>query len=132
MLFYYLEECCTGSLIFLMLIWLITGYTFVVNRRRLTTDPKKQDYDPLAILIAPFTAPFFFMGALVVFVVRALLFTVFIIFFTIILVAVREPFIFRLWDKFAIWIGDPLLKLNTALIRMAFRPWNPTPRPPQL
>ena len=128
MLLYRFDLFCGCFLLFFVAIWLITGYTYVVNSRREADDPKKRDYDPLAILLAPITAPIFLAGALGFFILRALLFTVFLIIFSILLVAVRKPFIFKLWDKFATWIGDPLLKVNTHLVRMAFRPWNPNPQ----
>jgi hypothetical protein len=119
---------CGCILIFFLLVWGITGYTYRVNSRRKADDPKKQDYAPLAVLIAPITTPILLAGALSFFILRALLFTVFLIIFAILLLVVRKPFIFKLWDKFATWVGDPLLKVNTYLVRMAFRAWNPSPQ----
>lgn len=129
MLFYHFVDVLKCILAFFLLIWAIVGYTYIVNKRRDANDPKKRDYHPFAIFLAPFTSPFLLLGATAVFVIRALLFAVFIVIFTILLIAVRKPFIFKLWDKFATWIGDPLLKANTYLIRMAFRPWNTNPQP---
>ncbi|HEX5838717.1 MAG TPA: hypothetical protein VFY26_12870, partial [Anaerolineales bacterium] len=124
MLLYYTGDICKGILILFLLIWLIAGYTFIVNQNRSADDPKKDVYHPFAILLAPVTFPFFALAALVVFFIRALLFALFLIIFSILLIALRKPFIFKLWDMFATWIGDPLLKANTALIRMAIRPWS--------
>lgn len=129
MLFYRFDLLCSSILIFFLILWLVTGYTYLVNLRRKADDPKKREYDPLAILIAPVTAPIFLAGAIGFFILRALLFAVFLIIFTVLLVAIRKPFIFKLWDKFATWIGDPLLRANTYLIRKAFRPWDPNPQP---
>lgn len=129
MLLYYTGDICKGILVFFLFVWLIAGYTYVVNKNRSADDPKKNVYHPSAILLAPFTFPFFAMAALVVFSIRALLFALFLVLFTILLVAIRKPFIFKLWDKFATWIGDPLLKANTALIRMAIRPWSSNSQP---
>ena len=129
MLLYYLTDICKGILLLFVLIWLIAGYTYLVNKNRSADDPKKEVYHPYAILLSPFTFPLFAVAALFVFVLRALLFALFLMVFTILLVALRKPFLFKLWDKFAIWIGDPLLKANTALIRMALRPWISRPQP---
>ena len=129
MLLNYTADICKGILIFFLFIWMMAGYTYIVNKNRSTDDPRKAVYHPYAILLAPFTFPFFAMAALVVFFSRALLFALFLILFTLLLVVIRKPFIFKLWDKFATWIGDPLLKANTVLIRMAFRPWRSKPQP---
>ena len=130
MLLYYTGDICKGILVFFLFVWLIAGYTYVVNGDRSAEDPKKNIYHPSAILLAPFTVPFFALAALVVFFIRTLLFAFFLIIFTILLIALRKPFIFKLWHMFATQIGDPLLKANTALIRMAIRPWSSNPQPP--
>lgn len=129
MLLYYTGDICKGILVLFLFIWVIAGYTYVVNKNRSADDPKKDVYHPSAILLAPFTFPFFALAAFVVFFIRALLFAFFLIIFTILLIALRKPFIFKLWDMFATWIGDPLLKANTALIRMAIRPLSSKPHP---
>jgi hypothetical protein len=125
----YLKDICIGIFIIFLIIWLAAGYTYIVNRNRSADDPKKEAYHPSAILVAPFTLPFFAAAALVVFVFRALLFALFLAVFTVLLVAFRKPFIFKLWDRFATAVGDPLLKANTALIGMAFRPWTSKAQP---
>jgi hypothetical protein len=98
------------------------AYTYSANLRRNSDNPKKRDYHPFAIWMAPITLPLFLSGGILLFVLRALLYAVFLIVFVILLIAIRKPFLFQLWHKFATAIGDPLLKANTRLINMAFEP----------
>ena len=120
MLFYHFNEVCKGVLFFLLFIFMCAGYTYAVNLRRKTDDPKKREYHPFAILLAPITVPLIFTLVIFIFILRALLFMGFLVLFTILLVALRKPFIFELWKKFATKVGDPLLKINTRLIKLAF------------
>ena len=128
MLFNHLYYVCRGILYLTLFILACMSYTYVVNLRRKADDPDKQDYHPFAIILAPFTLPFFLTLGIFVFIIRALLFAVFLAIFTILLVAIRKPFVFVLWHKFATKIGHPLLKVNTRLIKMAFSPWNEKPQ----
>jgi ABC-type spermidine/putrescine transport system permease subunit II len=127
MLFYYSFYICKGSLWLSLIILGCTAYAYVVNKRRPDSDPKKRNYSPYAIFIAPITLPFVIAALVCVFLVRALLFALFIIVFTIATVAIRKPFLFVLLDKIARGIGEPLLKINTSLIRLAAAPWNTYP-----
>lgn len=124
MLFYYLDSICKGALAIVFIIILCVTYTFVANLYRDAKDPKKRDYHPLAIILAPLSLPLFLTLGIIVFVLRAVLFAGFISVFALLLIAVRKPFLFEWWHKFATKIGDPLLKLNTYLIRAAFGQWN--------
>jgi hypothetical protein len=108
------------------------GYAYAVNRRRSEDDPKKQEYHPWAILLVPITFPIFLTLGFFVFVLRAILFAVFLVVFSVLLVALRKPFLFIWWDKFATRIGEPLLKANTYLIKMAFGPGKARPQPQPL
>jgi hypothetical protein len=120
MLLYHIDVICKGILIIPLIILACAAYTYVVNLRRKADDPKKRDYHPVAILLAPFTFIFFISLWLLVLILRALLFGGFLIVFTILLVALRKPFLFEWWHKFATNVGDPLLKINTRLIKLAF------------
>ena len=120
MLLYHFDVICKSTLIILLLILACMVYTYFVNLQRKEDDPKKRAYHPSAILLAPITVPFFFTLAIFMFILRAVLFMGFLIVFTILLIALRKPFIFKLWEKFATKVGDPLLKVNTRLIKLAF------------
>lgn len=119
--FYNVFKCILGICLF---IYLVCWYTYIVNARRAADDPKKRDYPLLAVMIAPFTTPFLIAMALVIFVFTAVLYAGFLILFAFLLVIIRKPFIFKWWDKFATMIGEPLLRINSNLIKLALRPWN--------
>lgn len=132
MLFYYLTEVCKGLLVLLLIALACVVYTYFVNLQRTPDDPKKREYHPLAILLWPLTSAIYvtlLLAALTVFVLRALLFAAFLLLFTIVLVARRKPFVLTLWDKFATWVGDPLLEIGTYLIRSASGLWIREPQP---
>src|SRR5512140_3031311 len=94
-----------GMLPFALLTMAIAAYAYSVNARRADDDPQKQDFHPLAILLAPLTLPFFAFVSIVVFILRALLFGVILILFAAALIFSREPVIFR-------WLGRKLLAMG--------------------
>lgn len=125
--------------IFIVIIWvnllivipsIVVAY--VVNARRANDDIKKRNYPVLALVLAPFTWPlsFLFLGlALVVLMVRAFLFALFLAVFIpsmILFPRTEQPL---LLEKIAVWIGEYLLKINTRLLRLAFEPWAKKPQP---
>jgi len=116
----YFGEICKGTLVVPLIVLVCVIYTYFVNLQRKADDPKKREYHPFAILLAPFTFILFLSLGIFVLILRALLFAGFLIIFTTLLIGLRKPFLFEWWHKFAIKIGDPLLKFNTQLIRMAF------------
>jgi hypothetical protein len=121
MLRYYIPEVLKCFAAF-WVISLAIGYTaFRVNSERPATDPKKRNYHPFAILLAPFIFLFFAPLALVLFVLAALLYAGFILFFTLMLIAIRKPFLFVWWRKFSSLVGEPLLRLGTYLLTLPIR-----------
>jgi len=127
MIFYYFRYICQGTLGIILFILTCTTYTYIVNARRSENDPKKKDYDPVAIFIAPITLPFLIAFAILLFILRAILFGIYLVALTIALVAIRKPFILEWLHKLAISIGEPLLEINTNILRLAFAPWNRSP-----
>jgi hypothetical protein len=95
-------------------------YAYAVNARRADGDPEKKDYEFSAIFIAPITLPFVIILIIVLFIVRAILFAFYLVALTICMVAIRKPFIFVWLHKLAMAIGEPLLKMNTALFKLVF------------
>jgi uncharacterized membrane protein len=121
MLTYYIPEVLKCFAAF-WLISLAIGYTaYRVNSERPVSDPKKRNYHPFAILLAPFIFLFFAPLALVLFVLAALLYAVFILFFTLMLIAIRKPFLFVWWRRFSSYVGEPLLGIGTYLLTLPVR-----------
>jgi hypothetical protein len=105
------------------------AYAHTVNAHRADDDPQKRDFHLLAIFLAPITLPFFGIVAIGVFILRTLLFAVILILFVAALIFSREPVIFRWLGKKVLAIGNLLLELNTALIRLF---WNPQAARPEM
>lgn len=129
MLFYYLDTICKGAFWATLLIFACAGYAYRVNARRPDDDPKKRDFRPSAIFLAPFTWPLLFVFWLSLLSLRALVYGIFLILFTVALVAFQESDVPDwLSDKLA-WIGNKLLEANTFLIKIAFGGWEKKPQP---
>jgi len=121
MLTYYIPQLLKCFAAF-WLISLAIGYTaYRVNSERPASDPKKRNYHPFAILLAPFIFLFLAPLALVLFVLAALLYAVFILFFTLMLIAIRKPFLFVWWRRFSSYVGEPLLRIGTYLLTLPIR-----------
>lgn len=129
MIFNSLNSLCTSIIWIILLVWAITAYAYFANTRRADSDPKKKVYNPFAILLAPFTLPLFMGLFIFIFVLSALLFALFILAFTIAVIFIRKPFIFVWLDKLARKIGEPLLQLNTYLLKLAFGAWGKGAKP---
>lgn len=132
MLWQYFNYICVGSVLLALLFTGCASIAFAVNAGRSPDDPKKRDYPVVAIFITPFLLPLsllFLAAAIFLFMLRALLFAIFLGIFIpslIFLQKSEEP----LWvEKMAARIGEPLLKVNTRLLKLAFEPWIKKPQP---
>ena len=129
MLLNYVNYCCPGFILLSLIFWAFAGHAYRVNAKRPDDDPKKRDFNPGAIFLAPVTWPIFLFGSISIFVIKALVYGVFLILFTIALLAFRKPFLFVWLDRIATYIGNKLLEANTFLIKIAFGDWERTPQP---
>lgn len=125
MLMYHFDYVIKGIVIIFAFSAAIVIYAFYANMRRSDDDPKKQDFHPLAIMLSPITSFFYLALAIFMSIFTALVYAGFIVLFAILLVLIRKWFIFTWWHKFATAVGDPLLKMNSYLIRSIL----PTGRP---
>jgi hypothetical protein len=99
---------------------LCAGYAYRVNAKLPADDPKRKNYHPAAIFLAPITWPLFALGRLSLLVIKALLYGIFLILFTIFLIVfqdISKP----IWlEKMFLKIGNKLLEANTLLIKLLF------------
>ncbi len=116
----YFPYLCNCFLALMLIYFVCAGYAYRVNARRPKDDPQKRDFHFGAVLLAPFTFPLFIAASITLFLLRVLVYGVFLILFTIALVAIRKPFLLVWLDKIATQIGNKLLAGNTALIRIFF------------
>ena len=121
------NNLCNGILIFLFLTTACAGYAYYVNARRPADDPQKRNYPPIAILFAPVTVPILLLFAISIFILRVLVYGLFLILFVIALVLIRKPFLLSILHKTAMYIGNKLLQANTILIKLLLRPWTNKP-----
>jgi hypothetical protein len=98
-------------------------YSYYVDSKRTNDDPKKKNYHPLAILFAPITFPLLAVLYVSLFVLRVVVYGVFMVLYILALIIIRKPFILEWLKKNALIIGDMLMEANTALVRIFLRPW---------
>src|SRR5512146_1561233 len=121
MLFKNTQCLCYGILPFAFITMACAAYAYFVNAQRAQNDPKKKDFHPLGIFLAPVTLPFFLLTFILIFLLRALLFGAVLILFVLALIFAREPVILKWLLRKALSFGNKLLDANTALIRF----WKP-------
>ena len=123
MLLYNLEFLFYCCIVVTLIFTICTTVAYYVNSRRAEDDPKKRNYHPLAILLAPITFPLFAVFYISIFTLRVITYGVFMVLFIIAMLIIRKPFILEWLKKNATIIGDLLLEANTLLIRIFLRPW---------
>ena len=115
----FLFNCC---IVVTLLVTLCTIVAYYANSRRAEDDPKKRNYHPLAILLAPITFPFFVVLYTSIFILRVITYGVFLVLFIAAMLLIRKPFILEWLKKNATIVGDMLLEANTLLIRLFLHP----------
>jgi len=123
MLFYHLDWLCNGILGLMLFAWVCAAYAYFVNSRRLASDPQKRDFYLAAVFLAPVTFIPLLLGIILLFIVRALFYCIFLIVSIFALIVIRNAFLLNWLRKTAIYVGDKLLEANTLLIRIFLRPW---------
>ena len=118
MLFKYPVACCGIYLVISLILWGIARYVYYVNARLPDDDPKKRNYHPAAVFLAPITWPLFVLGAISIFILKAILYGIFLVLFTIAIVVIRKPPLIERLKKVINLIGRILLGANTILIRL--------------
>ena len=109
-----------GFFLLMAFMLICAGYAYLVNARLAQDDPKKRDFHIGAIVLAPITWIFFLFASITIFILRVVFYILFLILFTIAVLAFRKPFLFVWLDKIATKIGNKLLEANTFLIKAAF------------
>lgn len=111
---------CASYLILAVLLSMLAGYAYLVNLKRPKDDPQKKKYHFSGIFIMPFFWPLLLVGWILVVLLKALHFGLFLIVFTLAMVFVRKPFWLVWLDKLASKIGGMLLDVNSVLIEFTF------------
>lgn len=117
------NRCCNGILVLMSIVTACAMYAYYVDSKRPDDDPKKKNYHPLAILLAPITLPLFIVFYTSIFILRVITYGVFMVLFIAAMLFIRKPFILEWLKKNAAIIGDLLMEANTFLIRLFLKPW---------
>jgi hypothetical protein len=124
MLLYRLDWLCNGILVLmaLALIWAVSAY--YANSRRPADDPDKKNYHPLAVLFAPISFPILIALSISLFMLRVLVYGVFLALFILALIFLpTRPSTRMGLYRARVSIGERLLEINTFLVRFFLRPW---------
>jgi hypothetical protein len=127
---YHSFELFTCILLGFLIVLAIAVYAYGVDSHRPANDPRKRNYHPFAVLMVPLLVPVIVPLSILIFLGTVLLYAGFLSVFAILLLAYRRPFLFDWLHKFAVFVGDPLLRINSYLIRLPFKLLFPPPPPP--
>ena len=112
-------NCC---IVVNLVITLCAFLAYYVNSKRPDDDPKKRDYHPLAILFAPITLPLVVILGFSFYILRVATYGVFLVLYILALIFFRKPFILEWLKRTALKIGDLLMEVNSALVRIFLTP----------
>jgi hypothetical protein len=127
MLWDHIDSVCKGTLLFILLVWGCAAYAYLINSRRSANDPDKKEFYLAAVFLTPITVVPFLVGYIVLFIVRALFYGIFLVVFIFALIVIRNAFLLEWLHKKAASIGNKLLAANTLLIKLFLRPWASEP-----
>jgi len=122
MLSTYWEFSLKCLIVVILLIIMCAAYAYSIDSKRSADDPKKRNYHPLAILLAPVTFPVLLVLSISLFILKVLVYGVFTVLFILALIFVRKPFLLEVIQKIAIRIGNRLMEANTMLVRFFLSP----------
>jgi hypothetical protein len=112
--------CFMGYIGLTLLLFLFAGIAYLVNKNRLPDDPAKIDLDRSAILLTPLW-PFMAVGAVILSVIKAVFYGIFLILFSLALLLFRKPFFCRLMAPIVTGMGTKLMRINTFILRLFTR-----------
>lgn len=114
----YLVPLALGYLLLTLILYVCVGYAYYLNTQRANDDPKKRDIPLQVVLLAPITWPILIIGLLSLLIIKILIYSVFLVLFTITLLVIRKPFMLDWLKKAAAWVGEKLLEANLLLIKI--------------
>lgn len=114
-------KCWTGLIFISALIGLMALYSYVTNQHTTLDDPAHNEYDVFSLFLAPLTWPLLLVFGVLFTILKAFFFGVCLLLFTVAAVVFRKPFFWPLLEPRIKKIGNTVLKINTALIRLFTR-----------
>jgi hypothetical protein len=129
MLLAYWKMCCGGYVLLSIILWGFARHAHRVNAKRAAGDPERKEFHPAAVHFAPFIWFPLLIVYVFVFVIRGLLYGIFLVIFTVALVVIRKPFILIWLDRIARKVGNKLLEADTLLANLLFPQWKTQAEP---
>jgi len=127
MLFYYLQYfkyICIGMLLLSVFVTACAAQAYSVNAARSQDDPEKKEFRLGGLIFVFFTWPILLPAVVSLFLIRALLYGIFILIFSAFLILMPRVSSEPAWlERKILKIGNALLEVNTVLIKLLFRPW---------
>jgi hypothetical protein len=108
--------CCVIIQVFIIFS---AFYAHRTNAKRAPDDPEKKDFSPYSPWLAPIVFPILILINIPMLILSSLLFSLFLLLFPFALLLFRKPFLITWILKQAQRIGNKILKINTALLRVA-------------
>ena len=119
---------CLGYGFISALVIFFTGYVYLVDRMRPPEDPAKKYYDISGVIMAPVTWPFFVVITAITTFLKAILFGIVLVLFTMAMLVIREPIFWEWLEKRITKIGSVLLEVNNFVFNLFFRGTTRSPR----
>ena len=111
-----MQDCLTGFIVISVILGLCAGYAYLLNQRYGYSDSERGNYKLGAVFLAPFTWPFLLVAGLILTVVKAILFGILLVIFTLAAILFRKPFFWPMVEPLIIRIGRKLLGANTRFL----------------
>ncbi len=115
----YLPYIFKGYLILACLLTLCMVYAYDINERRAKDDPEKRNFHFGAVIFIPWLWPLFILSSIVLVILRALVYILFLGLALIIILFFRKP-PSSVLNKIATKVGNQLLEINNYLIKLMF------------
>jgi hypothetical protein len=113
---------CKPILVLMLCAMAFSAYAYIVNARRSDDDPEKRNYRSVTILFVPVTLPALLILSVSIFILRVLIYGIFLVVFAISLLMIRKPFLLPWLHKLATTIGNKLLEANMLLVKFFLKP----------
>jgi len=107
---------CNSSLLITALLSFCVMRAYYINALRSEDDPNKRDYHIGAVFMTIFGWPLLLVLYVGLFLLRAVMWAVFILTVTVGLIVIRKPFLLAWLEKICTKVGNTLLEWNTALL----------------
>jgi hypothetical protein len=113
----FLNTCLRLYIAISLILFASSAYAYRVNARRASDDPQKRDYHPLAVFLFPIW-PLWLFFWLALFLLRALVYGLFLVLFTVGLIVFHKPPKIAWLERLALNIGNKLLQMNMLIVRL--------------